>query len=97
MLVWLSFMLSALVCLLSLAPFPGAVFFTPVLALFSLYLSMKRTHWLLIPACLLNVATLWLAPGSLQDQPFFGSFAVFVGALTLIGVVTQIRNRIRRR
>jgi hypothetical protein len=93
MLVWTDFALSLIVCVLSFAPFTGAVFLTPLLALLSLYLSMTRIHRLLIPACLLNPAALWLAPSSLRDEPFFGYLAMPVTALALIGVVAQLRRR----
>jgi len=96
MLVWTAFLLSLIACVLSFAPFTGAVFLTPLLAPLSLYLSLTRNHRLLIPACLLNPAALWVAPRSLRDESFFVYLAVPVTALALIGVVAQWRRRALR-
>lgn len=92
MLIAISLIISTLTLLLTAAPFPGAVFLAPLLALLALHVSVTRKHWLVVLLCLINASMPWAAPQSLREYDLFYYLLIPTTALSLAGLIIQARR-----
>ena len=86
-----SFLTSLLVCLVSIAPFPGAIFISPLLAGLAVYLSFTRRHWIILATSALNFVTPWVAPASIRSQEFF----IYLVMLLTVCAILVTRGQFR--
>ena len=87
------FLASLLVCLVSMAPFPGAIFVSPFLAGLAVYLSFTRRHWIILATSALNFVTPWVAPTSIRSQEFFVYLVLLLTVCTILVTLGQFRGK----
>ena len=86
------FLTSLLVCLVSIAPFPGAIFVSPLLAGLAVYLSFTRRHWIILATSALNFVTPWVAPISIRSQDFFVYLVLLLTVCAILVTLGQFRK-----
>ena len=87
-----SFLTSLLVCLVAIAPFPGAIFVSPLLAGLAVYLSFTRRHWIILATSALNFVTPWVAPASIRSQEFFIYLVMLLTVSAILVTLGQFRG-----
>ena len=87
-----SFLTSLLVCLVAIAPFPGAIFVSPLLAGLAVYLSFTRRHWIILTTSALNFVTPWVAPASIRSQEFFIYLVMLLTVSAILVTLGQFRG-----
>lgn len=75
-----------------MAPFPGAVFLTPILAVLLVHLSFTRRHWFIVATAAELVLAPWVAPVSIRSQSFFIYLVAFVTVLAVLATYGQFRT-----
>jgi hypothetical protein len=97
MLAWLNTIVCGLICLLAIAPFPGAILLTPVTSLITLYQAVSKGHASTIPSSLMIVAALYLAPASVESPRWLAYLKVFVYCVSAGAICLFARKRWRSR